>query len=93
MGAWAAQIFAEQGATVIAVSDAFGAVRNDKGLDVPALRQHLAGGGSLDSFQEGTLLLRLPLCLKQLCVAVACVFASASDESSARAHSAFSFLM
>lgn len=54
VGAWAAQIFAEQGATVIAVSDAFGAVRNDKGLDVPALRQHLAGGGSLDSFQEGS---------------------------------------
>ena len=53
VGAYAAEIYAEQGGKVIAVSDAFGAVRNEAGLDVKALRRHLAEGGDLASFPEG----------------------------------------
>lgn len=53
MGAWAAEIFAEQGGKVIAVSDAVSAIRNDKGLDVAALRKHFDTGNSLDSYSEG----------------------------------------
>ncbi|KAK9805535.1 hypothetical protein WJX72_003871 [[Myrmecia] bisecta] len=54
VGAWAAQLFHEQGGRVIAVSDAFGAISNDKGLDIPSLRKHIAAGGQLHTFTEGT---------------------------------------
>lgn len=42
MGSWAAQILHEHGGRVVAVSDAFGAVANEHGLQVPELRQHVA---------------------------------------------------
>jgi glutamate dehydrogenase (NAD(P)+) len=57
VGAWAAELFAEAGAAVVAVSDAFGAVRSEdgaRGLDVPALRAHVAAGGALAAFSGGT---------------------------------------
>ena len=41
VGSWAAQILHEAGGRVVAVSDAFGAVANEGGLDVPELRRHL----------------------------------------------------
>ena len=53
MGAYAAEIFADNGGKVIAVSDAFGAIHNEAGLDIKALRKHIAGGNPLDSFPEG----------------------------------------
>ena len=58
VGAWAAEIYQEQGGIVQAVSDAFGAIYNEKGLDIKALRQHLAEGNMLDAFPEGRLTLR-----------------------------------
>ena len=60
MGAWAAEIFAEHGGKVLAVSDAGGAVYNEKGLDVLALRRHLAGKNPLSTFPEGAANHRLP---------------------------------
>ena len=54
VGAWAADIFHENGGKVIAASDAFGAIRNDQGLDVPALRRHLASGAKLSEFTGGS---------------------------------------
>ena len=54
VGAWAAEIFAEQGGKVVATSDAFGAIKNEKGLDVPALRKHLSTGAKLADFPGGT---------------------------------------
>ena len=53
MGAWAAEIFHEQGGKVLAASDAFGATRNEKGLDIPALRKHLGTGAKLADFPGG----------------------------------------
>ena len=44
VGAWAAQILEEHGGKVAAVSDASGAIINEKGLDVKALRAHVAAG-------------------------------------------------
>ncbi len=58
MGAWAAEIFAEQGAKVIAVSDAFGAVMNTNGLDIKALRKHLLDRQKLQDFPDGNALSR-----------------------------------
>ena len=54
VGAWAAEIFQEMGGKVLAVSDAFGAVYNEQGLNVKALRKYLAGGKPLKEFPEGT---------------------------------------
>jgi glutamate dehydrogenase/leucine dehydrogenase len=53
VGAWAAEIFQEQGGKVIAVSDAFGAIHNEHGLDIKALRKHVAEGRPLKDFPEG----------------------------------------
>lgn len=56
VGAWAAELFAEEGAVVLAVSDAFSAVRaagENRGLDIKALRAHVAGGGRLEDFPGG----------------------------------------
>lgn len=54
VGAWAAQIFQEHGGRVTAASDAFGATRNEQGLDILALRSHLATGAKLADFPGGT---------------------------------------
>ena len=53
VGAWASEIFQEQGGKVVAVSDAFGAIHNEKGLDVKALRKHIASGSALKDFPGG----------------------------------------
>ena len=53
VGAWASEIFQEQGGKVVAVSDAFGAIYNEKGLDIKALRKHIASGTALKDFPEG----------------------------------------
>ncbi|KAL6782420.1 GDH2 [Auxenochlorella protothecoides x Auxenochlorella symbiontica] len=50
VGAWAAQILHEHGGRVIAVSDVSGAIHCETGLDVPALRQHLADRQALTTF-------------------------------------------
>ena len=55
------QIFGEMGGKVTTVSDAFGAVHNDAGLDVLAMRKHLASGQRLDSYTGG----RCPGCRLQ----------------------------
>ena len=53
VGAWAAELFEEEKGRVVAVSDAFGATHNDAGLDVKALRAHVAAGGKLADFAGG----------------------------------------
>jgi glutamate dehydrogenase (NAD(P)+) len=47
VGAWAADILTEHGGKVLAVSDAFGAIQNENGLDIKALRAHVASGKEL----------------------------------------------
>lgn len=53
VGSWAARLFAEQGARIVAVSDITGAVRNPEGLDIPALVQHVAQNGGVAGFTDG----------------------------------------
>lgn len=52
VGAWAAEILAESGGKVTAVSDASGAIHNDKGIDIKALRQYMSTGKTLVTFPE-----------------------------------------
>mmetsp|Transcript_11863 Transcript_11863/g.25473 ORF Transcript_11863/g.25473 Transcript_11863/m.25473 type:complete len:449 (-) Transcript_11863:687-2033(-) len=54
VGAWAADILQEQGGKVVAVSDVSGAIHNDKGINIKALRQHIASGKALVEFKEAT---------------------------------------
>lgn len=41
VGSWAARLFHERGARIVAVNDTSGSVYNPQGLDVPALREHV----------------------------------------------------
>ena len=52
VGSWAARILQDLGATLVAVSDAHGAIRNDDGIDAYALADHGARGGALDDFPD-----------------------------------------
>lgn len=52
VGAHAAQIFAAEGARVVAVSDQFGGVHTPEGLDVERLVDHVAQTGSVVGFPE-----------------------------------------
>lgn len=49
----AAEIYTEHGGVVTTVSDAVGAVHNPKGLDILALRRHIAEGNKLAEFNGG----------------------------------------
>src|SRR5919197_6284718 len=53
VGSWAARIMEQLGATMVAASDARGAIRNDGGIDATALARHVAHGGSVSEFGEG----------------------------------------
>ena len=51
VGSWAARIMQQLGSTMIAVSDANGAIRADDGIDADALHKHLyTEGGSITEF-------------------------------------------
>lgn len=53
VGGHAAQFLFDHGVRVVAVSDYYGAVRHPDGLNITALRRHVAEAGRLDGFPEG----------------------------------------
>ncbi len=53
VGSWTARILAQLGVTVIGVSDAFGAIHAEEGLDPEALTRHVAEGGKVGEFDGG----------------------------------------
>jgi glutamate dehydrogenase (NAD(P)+) len=50
VGSWAARIMAQLGCTIVGVSDAYGAIRSDAGIDPDALHSHVRAGGKLAEF-------------------------------------------
>lgn len=50
VGRYAARFLAEAGMKVVAVSDQYGAIADEKGLDVPALEAHVDATGSVVGF-------------------------------------------
>ncbi len=51
VGSWLARILQDLGSTMVGVSDAFGAIRSDEGIDAHALARHLTvEGGKLVEF-------------------------------------------
>lgn len=87
VGGWAARLFHEQGAQVLAVSDRHGATHNEGGLDVAALRRHTRAappfGGSLRTFPGGK-----PLPLERLLELPCDIFVPAAVPSVVNAKSA-----
>jgi glutamate dehydrogenase (NAD(P)+) len=53
VGSWAARIIAQLGCTIIAASDAHGAVHNEDGLDPESLAAHAREGGKVGEFEGG----------------------------------------
>lgn len=53
VGRGAARFLAETGVQVVAVSDQFGGVRNDAGLDLEALDRHVGASGTVVGFAGG----------------------------------------
>lgn len=77
VGAWAAEMIHVRGGRVLCVSDRDGAMTNEKGLDIPALRRHLRAappfGGSLLSFPGGkSCLSAVPISCATPCVPITC---------------------
>mmetsp|Transcript_28219 Transcript_28219/g.71949 ORF Transcript_28219/g.71949 Transcript_28219/m.71949 type:complete len:464 (-) Transcript_28219:476-1867(-) len=54
VGSWAAELVTEQGGKVIAVASSETAVFNEAGLDIAALRAHVASGKYLAEYPGGT---------------------------------------
>ncbi|MBE2253632.1 MAG: glutamate dehydrogenase [Myxococcus sp.] len=54
VGSHAARLFHEDGGKIVAVSDVHGGVQNARGLDVPALFEHVKKNGTVRGFTGGT---------------------------------------
>jgi glutamate dehydrogenase (NAD(P)+) len=52
VGSVVCQELSQRGVKVIAVGDRFGAIRNPRGIDIPALAQHIASGKMLRDFPQ-----------------------------------------
>ncbi|MEM1329061.1 MAG: Glu/Leu/Phe/Val dehydrogenase [Planctomycetota bacterium] len=52
VGSWAARIFQELGARIVAVADHTGALRNDEGIDCEALALYSAKNGGIAGFES-----------------------------------------
>jgi glutamate dehydrogenase (NAD(P)+) len=50
VGSWAARIIHDMGAKVVGISDAYGAIHSDTGIDPHALYAHIQQGGKLPEF-------------------------------------------
>ncbi|KAI4386653.1 hypothetical protein MLD38_004569 [Melastoma candidum] len=50
VGSWAAQLISENGGKVVAVSDITGAIKNSKGIDIPALLNHVREQKGVNGF-------------------------------------------
>lgn len=53
VGSIAAELMAEEGATIVAVSDASGGIANSKGLDIPALIEYVSEHSFVSGFSGG----------------------------------------
>jgi glutamate dehydrogenase (NAD(P)+) len=53
VGSWSARLLAEQGGSIVAISDVTGAVRNPRGLDLHALDEYVLKTGGVKGFGGG----------------------------------------
>jgi glutamate dehydrogenase (NAD(P)+) len=53
VGAWAARLMQELGATMVGVADANGAIASEEGIDADKLAEHIREGGGVSDFDSG----------------------------------------
>jgi glutamate dehydrogenase (NAD(P)+) len=53
VGAWAARLMQELGATMVGVADANGAIASEGGIDADKLAEHVREGGNVSDFDSG----------------------------------------
>jgi glutamate dehydrogenase (NAD(P)+) len=53
VGSWGARIMQQLGCTMVAASDANGAIRNDAGIDANELQDFISNGGRMPDFEGG----------------------------------------
>ncbi|WP_277209625.1 Glu/Leu/Phe/Val family dehydrogenase [Isoptericola croceus] len=85
VGGHAATIFAERGARVVAVSDQYGGIRADAGLDVPRLQEHVEATGSVVGFDGADPITNAELLALDADVLVPAALEGVLDESTAPA--------
>lgn len=51
VGSWTAKLIHDQGVTIVAISDVYGAIYSDKGIDPYELAKHVAKTGSVTKFK------------------------------------------
>lgn len=51
VGSWASKLIHEQGGKVKAVSDVSGAIKNNAGIDITALTEHVRKSGGVKGFE------------------------------------------
>ncbi|WP_407316806.1 Glu/Leu/Phe/Val dehydrogenase [Isoptericola halotolerans] len=83
VGGHAATIFADRGARVVAVSDQYGGVRADAGLDVVRLQQHVEATGSVVGFDDADPITNAELLALDVDVLVPAALEGVLDESTA----------
>ncbi|PZR54422.1 glutamate dehydrogenase [Xylanimonas oleitrophica] len=84
VGGHAAEIFAARGARVVAVSDQYGGVRADDGLDVARLVQHVAATGSVVDFEDADPVSNTELLALDVDVLVPAAIQGVIDETTAQ---------
>ncbi|WP_402377458.1 Glu/Leu/Phe/Val family dehydrogenase [Isoptericola rhizosphaerae] len=85
VGGHAASIFADRGARVVAVSDLYGGVRADDGLDVERLQQHVEATGSVVGFDDADPISNAELLALDVDVLVPAALEGVLDETTAPA--------
>lgn len=83
VGSHAAAIFAQRGAKVVAVSDQYGGLRNDAGIDVARLLEHVAATGSVVGFDGADPLSNVDLLALEVDVLVPAAVEGVLDEQTA----------
>jgi len=85
VGSHAAQIYARAGARIVAVSDRYGAVRNDDGLDVGRLFEHLAATRSVVDFPDADAITNADLLALDVDILAPCAIENVLTEENAHA--------
>ncbi|MCF4120081.1 Glu/Leu/Phe/Val dehydrogenase [Antribacter sp. KLBMP9083] len=83
VGSHAAAIFAARGARVLAVSDQYGGIKSDDGLDVPRLTDYVQATGSVVGFDGGDPITNAQLLTLSVDVLVPAAIEGVLDESTA----------
>ncbi|MDR7384034.1 Glu/Leu/Phe/Val family dehydrogenase [Promicromonospora iranensis] len=83
VGSHAAAIFAARGARVVAVSDQYGGIRADDGLDVPRLMEHVRRTGSVMDFPDADRVSNTELLALDVDVLVPAAIEGVLDETTA----------